>query len=77
MNIKFHKSAVKFLKRQSVIQQERLIMAINILPNGDVKPLQGKTSNFRLRVGNYRVIFNLEDDSIYVLEIGNRGDIYK
>jgi mRNA interferase RelE/StbE len=44
---------------------------------GDVKKLKGSKNEFRLRVGNYRVIFELEGDSIIVYEVGHRKDIYR
>jgi len=78
--IVFEKPAIKFLLKQSRKQQERLLKAINQLPNvGDVKPLNGIDGVFRLRVGDYRVIYSIEHDMlrIKVLNIGNRGDIYK
>lgn len=32
---------------------------------------------YRFRVGNYRVIFDIEDNTIKILTLGNRKDIYK
>lgn len=56
----------------------RIIRAINELPFGDVKRLQGNTDDYRLRVGSYRVVFNKDDDDLIILiiEIGPRGDVY-
>jgi mRNA-degrading endonuclease RelE of RelBE toxin-antitoxin system len=31
----------------------------------------------RLRVGSYRVLFNVKSDIIEVMDIGPRGDVYK
>lgn len=44
----------------------------------DVKKLQGK-NGFRLRVGQWRVIFTRDDliKIISIEKIGSRGDIYK
>lgn len=42
----------------------------------DIKRLRGETA-FRLRVGNYRVIFEIEDKIIKILKIGHRKNIYK
>jgi len=49
------------------------------LPDGDVKKIKGYKDLFRLRVGDYRVIFTINDKDliIIVLTIGNRGEIYK
>jgi len=45
--------------------------------SGDVKKLRGSRNQYRLRIGNYRVLFELESDSITVYELGHRKDIYK
>lgn len=46
--------------------------------NSDIKRLQGRLG-FRLRVGEWRVIYEIQDDEllILVLKIGARGDVYK
>ncbi|WP_439624419.1 type II toxin-antitoxin system RelE family toxin [Shinella sp.] len=41
----------------------------------NVKKLQGRTG-FRLRVGNWRVIFDENGDVLDVLEVDSRGSIY-
>jgi len=41
----------------------------------DVRRLQG-SSDFRLRVGDYRVIFSIEGKIITILKIGHRKNIY-
>ncbi len=33
--------------------------------------------SYRFRVGDYRIIFDLDDDLIIVLRVGHRKDIYK
>lgn len=42
----------------------------------DIKRLKGK-DEFRLRVGDYRIIFSLENNSIIVWKVGHRKNIYK
>ena len=75
--ISYSKKAVKFLKRQDVPSQKRLIAAIFRLPlEGDIKKLQG-IDGYRLRVGNFRVLFNVNGIIIDIIDIGNRGQIYK
>lgn len=71
---------MKFLAKQPKPQQERLLKAIFKLPSeGDIKPMTGYDGLYRLRVGAYRVLFTVENDilTVRVLQIGNRGDIYK
>lgn len=75
--ISYSKKAVKFLKRQDVPSQKRLIAAISRLPlEGDIKKLQG-IDGYRLRVGNFRVLFTVDGIIIDIIDIGNRGQIYK
>lgn len=74
------KPAQKFILKQPKNQQERLLNAICLLPEiGDVKAMQGHKNLYRLRVGSYRIIYTADNDilTVYVLEIGNRGDVYK
>lgn len=33
--------------------------------------------SFRFRIGNYRVIFDIQDKDIVVLRVGHRKEIYK
>ena len=41
----------------------------------DIKKLKGM-SGFRLRVGDYRVIFEIEQDKIHIFKVGHRKHIY-
>ena len=78
--IVIEKPALKFLQKQPKAQQERILRAIQGLPDiGDIKPMSGHENLYRLRVGSYRVIYTVEGDLLIVrvLTIGNRGDVYK
>ena len=77
MTINYSRQAIKFLKHQDNNTKSRIINAINTLPDGDVKKLQGTASKYRLRVGDYRVIFDKQGNILYIEKIGNRGEIYK
>jgi mRNA-degrading endonuclease RelE of RelBE toxin-antitoxin system len=51
-------------------------------PAGDIKVMQGlKDGTMRLRVGSWRVLYRYGEENaleiLLVLDIGNRGDIYK
>ena len=55
---------------------------MNNIPKGDIRPLQGYTDGKkRLRIGKYRILFvdieKNDEDTLYILAIGSRGDIYK
>ncbi len=78
--IEFEKKALKFLQKLPQKQRERIFEAIRGLPHsGDIKVMQGVKGYFRLRVGDFRVIYSVDHGRLIVLvvEIGNRGDIYK
>jgi mRNA interferase RelE/StbE len=41
------------------------------------KPLRGSLAgNWRIRTGDYRVVFRVVGDTVIVWKIGNRGDVY-
>lgn len=76
----FEKAALKFLRKQDKNTQTRLLNVINKLPEGtDIKKLQGHSELYRLRVGNFRVIYTIKEELriIDIENIDNRGDIYK
>ena len=86
MKIVYSKSSLKFLKGLDKKSAERIRRAIegltHIPPKGDIKPMQGYESGAsRLRVGSWRIIFRIDDGGeikiLYIIKIGNRGDIYK
>lgn len=75
----FEKAALKFLRKQDRRTQERIIKAIQYLPNGvDIKRLQGHDL-YRMRIGNVRILYSIEEvlKIINIENIDNRGDVYK
>lgn len=74
--IVYSKNALKFLQKQDKNAQQRIIDAIGRLPSGDIKKLKGK-DGYRLRVGSFRVLFDVNGTIIDIIDIGNRGQIYK
>ena len=44
---------------------------------GDIKKLKGFKNKYRLRAGNFRVLFELEGASLVVYDVGDRKDIYE
>lgn len=71
--------AQKFIDKQDKVQRLRLYKAIYNLPNGDVKKLSGNNEDYRLRVGDYRVIYTINDNELIILitKVANRGQAYK
>ena len=86
MIIRYSKDALKFLARLEKRSVERIRSAITGLtykpPVGDIKPMQGDRSGYnRLRVGSWRIIYRYglenELEILFIVDIGNRGDVYK
>lgn len=38
---------------------------------------QSKLGSYRFRIGDYRVVFDLEGEELVVLRVGHRSEIYK
>lgn len=78
LDIKYSKQAYKYLKKLHKPKREKIISAIEKIPDGsgDIKKMQGIENLYRLRVNDYRVLFTPEYDILLVIKIGSRGDIY-
>lgn len=79
-NIVLKKRAKKFIDGLPLPEKKRLVRAIELLPDGeDIKKLKGHDDLLRLRVGDYRVIYTVNNGELIVcvIDAGNRGDIYK
>lgn len=80
--VRFTHSAQKELKKLSKDGQVRVLKAVKTLSQdptkGDVRPMVGSTA-WRLRVGQYRVIYDINKKEIVVLvlKIGHRKDVYR
>lgn len=77
MYIKYEKMAVKHIETMDRNIKLRLKKAIEQLPFGDIKKLKGYQNEYRLRVGNLRVLFSLENDIITIKDVLPRGQAYK
>ena len=73
------KRAKKFIDGLPVQERRRVVSAIEQLPNGgNIKRLKGHEDLLRLRVGEYRIIYTVDNGAliVYVIDAGNRGQIY-
>ena len=67
----------KYINSCDRATKQRLKIAIEKLPLGDVKKLAGLENDFRLRVGDLRILFSIEEDIIIINDILPRGQAYK
>ena len=77
--IKIRPKALKFIEKQDRFQRIRIYKAIYNMPNGDIKKMAGGKNEYRLRVGNYRVIYEQIEKEFIILitKAENRGQVYK
>lgn len=75
--------AGKFIRKQDNAVQQQIIRKLRELEN-DPRPhgckrLQGKKGLYRVRTGDYRIIYTIKDNQLLVLvvQIGHRRDVYR
>lgn len=82
----WHKNASKFLEKCSPKQKETVKEKIALLqsnpykhPQLDIKIMQGFDDVYRLRIGQYRLIYRIQEGEllIFIMTMGSRGDVYK
>ena len=79
-HLTFKPRAIKDLKVLPKSQLRRVIAKLQALQKdlaGDVKKLTDFTPEYRLRVGDYRVLFEVEGDNVVVYRVLNRKDAYE
>lgn len=64
------------MEKQELSVRRRIETAIQLLPVGDVKKLKGQPY-YRLRVGDFRVLFDRNGEVLLIVKIDNRGRVYK
>lgn len=77
MEIKVTKTAIKDIKKLDTQTRDRILKGIYKLPLGDVKRLQGYTNYYRLRIGDFRIIYSVSDETIIISAVLPRGEAYK
>jgi len=77
MHIEYKKKAVKYINSCDRATKQRLKESIEKSPLGDVKKLKGLEDDYRLRVGDLRILFTMSDETIVINDIQSRGQIYK
>jgi mRNA interferase RelE/StbE len=78
--IEFTKKAAKAYKRLPGDYKLLIDLALIKLSKGfpvDIKHVAGEVDTYRIRVGKYRILFTIVDDTLLIQKIGTRGDVYK
>ena len=83
MEIRYSKKALKYLLKLQPKLRDRIRNTIRKITDGNTQGLNivamQDVDAFRLRTGDYRVIYEINDDELVliVIKIGARGDVYK
>ena len=79
-DVQFKPRAVRDIERLSSHIQAQVLARIEEMNNdlkGDVKRLTNFTPEYRLRVGEYRVLFEVEKEKIVIYRIRHRREVYR
>lgn len=82
-SIELKNSAAKALRKLPKAAQKRIVAKLTefetSLPSAEETKLKGNNPFHRVRVGDYRIIYEIQNDIlvILILKIGHRKDIYR
>ncbi len=79
MKVELKPQAIKDLRGVQKQDASRIAAKLQELENGltgNIKRLTNFTPEYRLRVGDYRVLFEVEDDTVVVYRVMHRKHVY-
>ncbi len=72
--------AVRDLKKLEAATRRTILQKVRLFSESPLRHAKKLTDpqigTFRYRIGDYRVIFDMDRDKVVVLRLGNRKDIY-
>jgi len=81
--ILFSGEAVQDIKRLDTVVKKRLrkkLQAVaeskDVLQNSK-KIIHHESGQYRIRIGDYRIIFDLDGNSLYILRVRHRKEVYR
>ncbi len=81
--IEYRPSVLKSLKKLPRSDMRRILDRIDVmaekLPDPSTTKMRGNNNFHKIRIGNYRVIYEIHEDVLVILvfKIGHRKDVYK
>ena len=78
--IEYVPSAIDDLRSLPKREAEQILRKVQRLEaglQGNIKRLQNADVAFRLRMGDYRVLFDVVGDKILIQNVGHRKDVYE
>ena len=79
-SVELARKAIKDLKAISKGDRAKIINRIEAMEDdlsGDVKKLTNHTPEYRMRSGNWRVLFEVEEERIIIYRVLNRKEAYR
>ncbi len=79
-SIEFKRTAAKDLEKITPVEANKILTKIKNLENGitgDIKKMTNYTPEYRLRIGNFRILFETIDDKIIIYRIKHRKESYR
>jgi mRNA-degrading endonuclease RelE of RelBE toxin-antitoxin system len=81
--LSFSSAAVKDIQKLDTVIKKRLQKKFTeIAENSDIKKIARQLVNFdagqyRLRVGDYRIIFDMSGTTLFILRVRHRREVYR
>lgn len=83
-DLEIHRKAIKFLEKLEEVTKSRIIERIknlreNSFPKEAIKIQGRKEDLYRIRIGNYRVLYYIDKQSstIFILKVDKRPRVYR
>ena len=83
MKIHFRKKAVRQFKKLEAKNRVRILKKLEWFSNQSdplffAEPIsEAEVGQYRFRIGDYRVVFDIKENIIIVLDVGHRREIYR
>ncbi len=78
--VEFTTKALKDLRKIQAEMQKRILEKVELMQldlQGDVKHLTNFSPEYRLRVNDYRVLFEIEDQTLVIYRVLHRRETYR
>ena len=76
------KDVKKYLAKNETVAKSlfRLLPLLQVNPYDsklDIKKLKGYSNKYRIRLGKYRLLYEVVDNKVIIFSLGSRWDVYK
>ena len=80
-SLTYTKTATKDIEKLDIVAKKRLKKKLELLASNPLhyskKLIHSDLGTYRYRVGDYRIVFDLEGSQIVILRVGHRREIYR